>query len=622
MHTPPSGTTLRLLTVLLMAVLAHGASAYAQEAEPASGDSDIEMTSYGTVDMAVQDADLVQVLEMLSMQSQRNIIAGRDVSATVTANLYDVTFEEALDSILRVNGYGFIEEGSFIYVYPEDRIAEIENARRQVETRIYELFYLNASDAAQVIQPLLSESGQAVPMGTVEEGFNPDESDNGADSYAYTSKVVVTDFPAQLEEIATLLSELDVSPEQVMVEATILQTKVSENNAFGIDFSLVSHLNFENIVSPLSAASDLITGAYNTDNAVAGTSTVGGTQAATGGFQFGIVKDDFAIFLRALDSVTDVTVVARPKVMCLNRQRAEILVGRRLGYLNTTQTETSTTQTVEFLDTGIHLMFRPFITPNEMIRMELYPRLSSGDVQLEANYTVPNENTHEIFTNVRVQSGETIVLGGLFEEQTTMSREQVPLLGDIPIVGAAFRGQDDETQRKEIIFLLTPSIIADERLWEMGTDGLEILDAVRLGARAGLLPFSRDQITADYNRDAIEAFRNGELDMALYYANNSLRTASVQPEMARMRDNLSSSHKEGWSRNMQRRILDREIDLVPANDLTPAPVAPEFEPEHPEEPAGEPTSTSDASDLPRLDTELDDEGFGTTTESVTRAETD
>jgi len=605
-----------------MAVLAHGASAYAQEAEPASGDSDIEMTSYGTVDMAVQDADLVQVLEMLSMQSQRNIIAGRDVSATVTANLYDVTFEEALDSILRVNGYGFIEEGSFIYVYPEDRIAEIENARRQVETRIYELFYLNASDAAQVIQPLLSESGQAVPMGTVEEGFNPDESDNGADSYAYTSKVVVTDFPAQLEEIATLLSELDVSPEQVMVEATILQTKVSENNAFGIDFSLVSHLNFENIVSPLSAASDLITGAYNTDNAVAGTSTVGGTQAATGGFQFGIVKDDFAIFLRALDSVTDVTVVARPKVMCLNRQRAEILVGRRLGYLNTTQTETSTTQTVEFLDTGIHLMFRPFITPNEMIRMELYPRLSSGDVQLEANYTVPNENTHEIFTNVRVQSGETIVLGGLFEEQTTMSREQVPLLGDIPIVGAAFRGQDDETQRKEIIFLLTPSIIADERLWEMGTDGLEILDAVRLGARAGLLPFSRDQITADYNRDAIEAFRNGELDMALYYANNSLRTASVQPEMARMRDNLSSSHKEGWSRNMQRRILDREIDLVPANDLTPAPVAPEFEPEHPEEPAGEPTSTSDASDLPRLDTELDDEGFGTTTESVTRAETD
>ena len=156
----------------------------------------------------------------------------------------------------------------------------------------------------------------------------------------------------------------------------------------------------------------------------------------------------------------------------------------------------------------------------------------------------------------------------------------------------------------------------------MGEDGLEILDAVRLGARAGLLPFSRDQITADYNRDAIEAYRNGELDLALYYANNSLRTASVQPEMARMRDTLSSTHQDGWSRNMQRRILDREIDLVPANDLAPMPVAPDFNQEHPEEPAGEPASTSDASDLPRLDTDSSDEGFGTTTDSVTRAETD
>ncbi|HBZ96778.1 MAG TPA: hypothetical protein DEO57_02935 [Phycisphaerales bacterium] len=612
MHTSPRQTRLHLLLAVLLCA-AVGAGSSAQDAVDQAAASDVEVTSYGTVDMAVQDADLVQVLEMLSMQGQRNIIAGRDVSATVTANLYDVTFEEALDAILRVNGYGYIEEGSFIYVYPAARIAEIEQARRRVETRIFELYYLNATDAAQAIQPLLSDAGQAVPMGAVEEGFNPDESDNGADAYAYTAKIVATDYPAQLEEIAALLKELDVSPQQVMVEATILQTKVTENNAFGIDFSLVSHLNFTDLTSPLSAAGELFSGDVKTDNAMAGTSTVGKSVNGNSGFKFGVVKDDFAIFLRALDSVTDVTVVARPKVMCLNRQRAEILVGRRLGYLNTTQTETSTTQTVEFLDTGIHLMFRPFITPNEMIRMELYPRLSSGDVQLETNYTVPNEDTHEIFTNVRVQSGETIVLGGLFEEQTTMSREQVPLLGDIPVVGNAFRGQDDETLRKEIIFLLTPSIIADERLWEMGEDGLEILDAVRLGSRAGLLPFSRDQITADYNRDAIEAFRKGELDLALYYANNSLRTASVQPEMIRMRDTLGSTPHEAWNRNMQRRILDREIDLVPADDLQPAPAAPG-------EAVG--AETSRVIELPQLESGTADAGFGAKTTPVTRAQND
>ena len=96
-----------------------------------------------------------------------------------------------------------------------------------------------------------------------------------------------------------------------MVEATILQTKVSENNAFGIDFSLVSHLNFTDLTSPLTAASELFSGDVKTDNALAGTSTVGKSVSGNGGFKFGVIKDDFAIFLRALDNVTDVTVVAR-----------------------------------------------------------------------------------------------------------------------------------------------------------------------------------------------------------------------------------------------------------------------------------------------------------------------
>ena len=386
-----------------------------------------------------------------------------------------------------------------------------------------------------------------------------------------------------------------------MVEATILQTTVDENNAFGIDFSIVSHLNFEQIVGgPLAAASGLFDGSISTHNAIAGTSTVGNSVTGNGGFKMGVVKDDFGVFLRALDKVTDVTVVARPKVMCLNRQRAEILVGERLGYLSTTQTETSTTQTVEFLDTGIHLMFRPFITPNDMIRMELYPRLSSGSYQNLENFTVPKEDAHEIFTNVRVKNGETIVLGGLFKEQTVMDREQVPILGDIPILGAAFRGQDDRIERVEIIFLLTPTIIADERLWEMGEDGLEIVDTVQVGARAGLLPFSRDQITADYNRDAIKAYRNGDLDLALYYANNSLRTSSVQPEMIRLRDSLTSSSRKAWERSINRRLLDKEM----------APR--ESEPGHSQSGSSD---TSSSIDLPTLK-KTSGTGFGSTPVTV------
>ena len=207
-----------------------------------------------------------------------------------------------------------------------------------------------------------------------------------------------------------------------------------------------------------------------------------------------------------------------------------------------------------------------------------------------------------------------------------MDREQVPLLGDIPIVGTAFRGQDDVVTRQEIIFLLTPTIIEDERLWEMGEDGLEILDAVRLGSRAGLLPFSRDQITADYNRDAIEAYRNGELDLALYYANNSLRTSSLQPEMVRMRNSLSISKQESWKRSIHQRIIDREIDIVPPNDLAPEPTDSNFNPAEPVEPAGAEgidEQTSSPADLPTLDTTSSGDGFGSDEEeTLTSAETE
>ena len=122
--------------------------------------NDVNVTDYGTVDLAVQDTDLSQVLQMLSIQSRKNIITSKQVSATVTANLYDVTFHEALDAILRVNGYGYTEEGHFLYIYHLAELAEIEAAMRQTTSRTYELDYLSAADASEFITPLLSEAGR------------------------------------------------------------------------------------------------------------------------------------------------------------------------------------------------------------------------------------------------------------------------------------------------------------------------------------------------------------------------------------------------------------------------------------------------------------------------------
>ncbi|MDG2423785.1 MAG: hypothetical protein P8M22_07390 [Phycisphaerales bacterium] len=558
-----------------------------EQSSPVDADqADVSMSRFGTVDLAVQDGDLSKILEMLAIQSRKNIIAGRDVAATVSANLYDVSFHEALDSILRVNGYGYIEEGNFIYVHPIDEIDRIKAAAKRVETRIFDLYYISATDADAVVAPVLSGVGQTVPMGVVDNTFDPDSANNGSDSWAYSARLIVTDYPEILEKIAGIIESLDIPPTQVLVEGTILTTKVDESNAWGVDWSIISSINFSDIIGgPLQTVNNLIGGAMTppTTNALGGVSNVGKT-ASEGGFKFGVIKDHFALFLRALDEVTDVTVIARPKVMCLNRQKAEILVGTRVAYLSTTQTETTTTQTVEYLDTGVHLVFRPFIAPDNMIRMELYPRLSEALPRpisdINGNVVdVPDERTSEIFANVRVRDGETLVLGGLFKESTSIKREQVPILGDIPIAGAAFTGQDDTVVREEIIFMLTPSIVRDERLWEAGKDGLEIMDAVRVGARSGLLPFSQTRMTSNYNRDALEAYRNGELDLALFYANNSLRIDAAQPEMHRLRSTFASEATDKvWEHSLHQRILMREMEFIPPNTLNPEPT-PDFDTE-------------------------------------------
>ncbi len=537
------------------------------------GGPDVSVTDYGTVDLAVQDTDLSQVLEMLSIQGRKNIITSKNVSATVSANLYDVTFYEALDAILTVNGYGYVEEGNFIYVLTQEELVELQASSRRTESRIFKLDYLSAVDASEFIAPLLSDVGQAAARGDVQSGFQPDTSDGGADTYAYSAKIVVNDYVENLDEIATLLAQLDTPPHQLLIEATILQTSLDEANSFGVDFSIIADMDFLDLTNPLSpvnnllAGSDPNTGFQPQDNKAGGIQSTVGNTAGAGGFKVGVLTDEISVFLKLLDEVTDVSVLARPKLMVLNRQRAEILVGARVGYLSTTATQTTTTLTVQFLVTGVQLVFRPFISDNGMIRMELSPSVSEASLRTVTDaqglqVTIPDELTNELTTNVRVKDGNTLVLGGLFRESTRITKRQVPFLGDIPIVGAAFQGQDDTVDRDEIIFLITPTIIHDDVLWAIGDEALGYIDAARVGARSGLLPFSRDMVTANYNNKAMDAFRDGDLNKATHWANTSLNVSKNQPAMIMLREDISGDVVHAFEGSVMERAIRRELGLL------------------------------------------------------------
>ena len=537
----------------------------------------VSVSEYMTVDIFVQDEQLANVLQMLSLQSQRNIVASQGVSATVTANLYNVTFYDALDAILHVNGYGYVEKGNFIYVYTLEELETILATEQKLTSKVIQLDYLNANDAAEFVAPMLSEKGVIKTNGDSGE-FNLSETNpGGADEFALAATLVIYDYEEHVEEIVALLQELDTRPAQVLVEATILQTQLNEANAFGVDFSFLdgsAFTDFFGLGGPLDVATNLVTGDFSPggDGRSTGVVSSPGGTAGPADLKVAVIHDDLGIFLRALDEVTDTEILSNPKILALNRQPARVLVGRKIGYLSTTSTETSTTQSVEFLDTGTQLAFRPFISNDGMVRLELRPSVSEGVVRSAtdatgAAVTIPDELTQEITTNVIVPDGSTVVLGGLFKETTTLSRNQVPILGDIPLLGTAFRGHEDMTDRIEIIFMVKPTIINDENLLAQGKEALEFAEAVRTGTRQGLLPWSRDRQTSQLNVMAERLAASGDTDRALWALRRSLELNPVQPAAIRLRETLLKEESSWPSRSILEQIVDGE--LADAASVTP-----------------------------------------------------
>lgn len=560
-----------------------------EPAEPAPPPT-IEITPHGTVTLQAQGMDIVTLLELFSIKTQRNIVASEGVKGKVTVNLFDVPFDAALQAVLEVRGFASRQEGDFILVYTKKELAELDAARRQMVSRVFSLEYLGAQDAEAFAKPLMSEKGTMTVRGTVPRGMQPDFEDIGADDFALEAKLLVFDYVENVDRIAALIEKLDVAPKQVRVECMVVETAIDDASAYGLDIAAAGSVDFgsvldgpESIVDSLIGGPDNFEGADYPDQSQSG--TVRNFQAppsTSPNFQVGILGNHVSAFLQILDQVSDSNVLARPSVTCLNRQRARVNVGERVAYLSTTVNDNVSVQTVEFLDVGIQLMFRPFITDDGMIRLELSPSVSDYKLQnLTYNgeeYQVPNEFKQEVKTNVRVRDGQTVVLGGLFRETIISNRRQTPYVSDIPVLGDALTGQDDIVKKSEILFLVTPTLMGDEKSSAEGRAALQFSESVRVGARQGLLPFTREQLVFNHQIKAEEALRNGDAAKALHHAESALRQDSVLPAMMRIREGAAVGVPGGWREQMDLILQDAAIPQLhaeppqqPMPGTTPAP---------------------------------------------------
>jgi type II secretory pathway component GspD/PulD (secretin) len=349
---------------------------------------------------------------------------------------------------------------------------------------------------------------------------------------------------------------IDVRPKQVLIEATILSALLTEGMELGVDWNLAAGVS----LTGAAATGDLVSGGTISRGSEATTPIAGlkdgaitkGTPAETSGFatqggpglRLGITTGDVRIFITALESITDTTVLATPKIMTVNKQEGSVLIGTKLGYRSSTtigQGGVATEGEVKFLDTGTTLSFRPYIGDDGYVRMDIYPKDSTAVLNDDG---VPTENVTQCQTNIIVKDGETIVIGGLFRNVITTTRNQVPLLGDLPIVGGLFRGTTDVAQREEVIVLLTTHIIDHPS----ETEGHESAEDVRRkteGAKNELQSISRTRMAEEAYEKAARCYIEGNIGGARQQLKIALKLRPAYTEALRLKDRIDTEKNGG-----------------------------------------------------------------------------
>ncbi|MEM8668327.1 MAG: secretin N-terminal domain-containing protein [Planctomycetota bacterium] len=378
----------------------------------------------GLVSLVANDADLKSVLRMIADHHGLNLVLAPEIQGPVTVSIRGARLEEVLDAILGVAGFSWNRSGNLLYVTSASAIG-IDPRVQGRSVRVYHLDYVSAADVQQVATGLLSPVGAAFIS----------ESDS-ADELKTRETLVVEDTVAAHRRIEQYISQVDVPPLQVLIEAHVLQIALGEEEQHGIDLQALLRLRGTAVT---------FSGLNFTD--VSGTDS---DLAVT------IDGSDLDGVIQLIRRCTNSRTLASPKVSVVNRQEAKIQIGQRLPYSVATTTQTTTVESVEFLEVGIVLTVRPVITEDGNVLMYVLPKVSGGKITPNG---FPEEETTEVQTTIMIPDGGGVVIGGLIREENIQSRAVVPYFHKVPVLGHLFKGRSDEMRRNELVVALVAHVI-------------------------------------------------------------------------------------------------------------------------------------------------------------------
>ena len=430
-----------------------------------------------------QNIEVRALLQVIADFTNFNVVTSDTVTGNVTLRLKDVPWDQALDIILQAKSLGLRKSGNVILIAPKDELAAKEKAELESKSQISSLepvrtqsFQLNYTKAEEVAKGL---SGQNSNQGS-SAGANASRMLSPRGSVIFetrTNQLFVSDIPSKLEEVQSLISKIDIPVRQVLIEARIVEADDKFGRSLGVRLGASDLRGVRGGVPGYGLGGDNRITVGGNLSAVGGQTQQGGNSVAysdtqfvnlpagaQGGFNpatfalslFGATANRFLnLEISALEADGRGKVVSSPRLVTADQIKAVIRQGTKIPY----QKATSSGATgIEFIDATLKLEVTPQITPEGNVILDVEVNKDSVGAVTAG---VPSINTKSVKTQVLVENGGTIVIGGIFEQIDRTEEVKVPFLGDVPYLGNLFKTKSRTLNKTELLIFLTPKVVTD-----------------------------------------------------------------------------------------------------------------------------------------------------------------
>ncbi len=419
------------------------------------------------ISLSFQDVPVRSALKVLAQEVNLNLVMNDSVGGNITINFDSVPWDQALDTILRVKGLDKRVEGTILLIGSQDELAQYEQkqleeqdkktAKEPLVTEFIQVNYAKAADFVKLISTKDSElSIRANSVNSINGSSGSDSNDSLLSARGTvtvderTNTLIIKDTEASIANIKRLVETLDTPVQQVVIEARIVSIDESAETALGINWQMDTNNGTLNTGKP-----------NNSEKWYAGSGTQTDVPADGGTFSLGRITKNFAInlALKALETEKRTDIISSPRITTTNQKEAYIEQGYEIPSITSAS---SGATTIEWKKAVLSLKVTPQITPDDSVFLDLkITQDDKGDEVKSFGTTSLSIETRELETQVLVGNGETLVLGGIFQQSVSRTVKKVPLLGDIPVLGWLFKSVDNTNSKREVLVFITPHILKE-----------------------------------------------------------------------------------------------------------------------------------------------------------------